>query len=323
MKSVYVSMLVVPLLVVPMQVVPVIGDDSVSMKIRRDDDAGELTVVMEGHEILTYQYGKELAIPHLWPIRSPAGKLLTVQHPNPYPHHRSLWIADKLQCDGGPIVDFYHCIKNYNQQDKPESGFRHFIRHQRFGELKAESGRVVIEAELTWFVNETTPVLDDSRTMSVTALGNGEYLLDLAWELKASHGDVKILSDDVHYAWPYVRMHPQFSGESGGVLVNDRGQQGQSGTHDQVAKWIDYSNTVEGTTEGLAVFIFDEGQEHRWLTREYGTFGPRRPDKYSGSRFDLRVGDSLRGRVGILVHRGDVTSGKVAVRYREYLEGKH
>ncbi len=313
----------VALLVVALLNVALFGEDDVSMEIQRNDEAGELTVVMEGREILTYQYGPDFAIPHYWPVRSPSGKLLTVQHPNPYPHHRSLWIADKLQCDGGPVVDFYHCVKNYNQKDQPESGFRHFIRHQRFGEVKAEAGRAVIEAELTWFVNKTTPVLDERRRVSVTALGKGEYLLDLAWELKASHGDVKILSDDVHYAWPYVRMHPQFSGESGGTLVNDRGQQGQSGTHGQVAKWIDYSNTVAGTTEGLALFIFDEGNEHRWLTREYGTFGPRRPEAYSGSKFNLRVGDSLRGRVGILVHRGDVNSGKVAVRYRQYLEGRH
>ena len=308
---------------VPLLIVALLVADDVSLEIQRDDDAGELTVVMDGRGILTYQFGKEFAIPHYWPVRSPSGKLLTVQHPDPYPHHRSLWIADKLQCGSGPVVDFYHCFKNHNEQGQPESGFRHFIRHQRFGELKVEKGRVKIEAELTWFVNKTTPVLDERRTMSVTALGNGEYLLDLAWELKASHGDVKIMSDDVHYAWPYVRMHPQFSGERGGAIVNDRGQQGQSGTHDQVAKWIDYSNTVEGTTEGLALFIFDDGNEHRWLTRDYGTFGPRRPDEYSGSKFDLRVGESLRGRVGILVHRGDVHSGKVALRYRQYLEGKH
>ncbi len=308
---------------VPLLIVAFLGADDASLEIQRDDDAGKLTVVMDGRDILTYQYGKEFAIPHYWPVRSPSGKLLTVQHPDPYPHHRSLWIADKLQCGSGPVVDFYHCVKNYNQEGQPESGFRHFIRHQRFGELKAERGRVIIEAELTWFVNQTTPVLDERRTMSVMALGNGEYLLDLAWELKASHGDVKILSDDVHYAWPYVRMHPQFSGESGGVIVNDRGLQGQSGTHDQVAKWIDYSNTVEETTEGLALFIFDDGNEHRWLTREYGTFGPRRPDQTSGSNFELRLGDSLSGRVGILVHRGDVHSGKVNLRYQQYLEGKH
>ncbi len=290
--------------------------------MQRDDDAGTLTVIADGREILAYQYGPTFALPHYWPVRSPSGKLLTVQHPDPYPHHRSLWIADNVQGPEGPAVDFYHCWKNYNQNDKPESGFRHFIRHQRFGQLNAADGRADIQAELSWIVNQTTPVLDEHRTLSVVALGNGEYLLDLAWELKASHGDVKFLSDDVHYAWPYVRIHPQFSGENGGTITNDQGNTGQAGTNGIVAKWIDYSNTVEGDTEGLAVFIFPDGETHKWLTREYGTFGPRRADKLSGSKFLLKTGDSVKGRVGILVHRGDVQSGRVSQRYQQYIEGE-
>ena len=222
----------------------------------------------------------------------------------------------------GPAVDFYHCWKNYNQDGKPESGFRHFIRHERFGQLKTADGRATIEANCSWIVNETIPVLDEHRTVGIVALGSGEYLLDLAWELKASRGDVRFLSDAVHYAWPYLRIHPQFSGEKGGTITNDQGDTGQEGTNGNVAKWIDYSNTVEGATEGLAVFIYPDGETHKWLTREYGTFGPRRPDKLSGSKYVLKKGDSVQGRVGILIHRGDVQSGQVSQRYQQYIEGK-
>ena len=87
----------------------------------------------------------------------------------------------------------------------------------------------------------------------------------------------------------------------------------------QVARWIDYSNTVDGVTEGVALFPFPDGRERRWLTREYGTFGPRRPDECSGTGFVLARGESLRGHVGVLVHRGDVTTGRVAERYRDYI----
>ncbi len=110
---------------------------SFGVELRRDDQASQLSVLLDGREVVVYQYGAEYALPHYWPLRSPSGKLLTVEHPDPYPHHRSVWIADHIHAAGAPPVDFYHCWKNYRQAGVPESGFRHFIRHQRFTALKS------------------------------------------------------------------------------------------------------------------------------------------------------------------------------------------
>ena len=139
----------------------------------------------------------------------------------------------------------------------------------------------------------------------------------------AAYGDVRFVSDAVHYAWPYLRMHPRFSVDQGGRLVNSSGAVGQAATHGKVATWCDYSNTVEGLTEGLAVFSHpDNGHPHRWLTRDYGTFGPRRVDARSGKPFTLERTRSISSRVGILVHRGDERSGRVAERYAQYCAGE-
>jgi len=139
--------------------------------------------------------------------------------------------------------------------------------------------------------------------------------------LAAAHGDVAFISDAVHYAWPYLRINETFNGLHGGTISNDRGQRGQKATNMQPARWIDYSNTVDDVAEGLAVFQWPDpgGQPRRWLTREYGTFGPRRPDPQSGKPFTLKQGDTLSQRVGILVHRGDVEAGRVAERYEQYV----
>jgi hypothetical protein len=104
------------------------------------------------------------------------------------------------------------------------------------------------------------------------------------------------------------------------VITNDRGQHGQAETNDQTASWIDYSNTVEGETEGLALFIYPDGEPHRWLTREYGTFGPRRSEKFSGTSFTLRTVESLHGRDGIFIQRGDAKTGLITERYRQFKE---
>ena len=172
------------------------------VKLQRDDTASQLTVLVDGREVMVYQYGDKYALPHYWPLRSPSGKLLTVQHPDPYPNHRSLWIADKIHAAGAPPLDFYHCWKNYRDPGVPDSGFRHFIRHEEFGTLKSGGNTAIVEAKLRWIVNDTQPVLDEYRELRVVAWGNDECRLDLSWELKASYGDVKFMSDKVHYAWP-------------------------------------------------------------------------------------------------------------------------
>ena len=159
---------------------------SPSVELQPDEAAKKLVVLVDGREALAYQYGDEFALPHYWPIHSPSGKLLTVQRPDPYPHHRSLWIADKVQAVDGPAVDFYHCWKNLRSHvGKPADGFRHFIRHQRFGELKADGDDRIVEADLQWIVDDNTPVLDEHRHLRVVALGDGEYFFDLTWTLKA------------------------------------------------------------------------------------------------------------------------------------------
>jgi hypothetical protein len=78
---------------------------------------------------------------------------------------------------------------------------------------------------------------------------------------------------------------------------------------------------LEGIPEGVAVFQWPDGREHRFLTREYGTFGPRRPDDRSGKPFTLKKGESITQRVGVLVHNGDAAGGRVRERYKKYVKG--
>lgn len=286
------------------------------------DDAGSLTVSIDGREAFTYRGAARFAIPHVHPLRSPSGRSLLVQQTEPFPHHRALWIADRVQLEGGRDVDFYHCTKNLRDRQKPELGHSSFIRHDAFDDQRIAARDATFAVRSTWIADEDTPILDDRRRFHVRDLGDGEYLIDLTWELRAAHGDVTFRSDAVHYAWPYLRIEPGLSVASGGVLVDDRGRRGQAETHGKVARWIDYSHTLDGVAEGVAVFVFPDGEEHTWLTRDYGTFGPRRAADFSGTRFALKKGEAIAGRVGILVHRGDADGGRVAERYREYAAGE-
>jgi len=289
-----------------------------------DEPAGRMTVLIGGREAVVYQFGDSLDLPHYWPMRSPSGKNMLVQKTEPYPHHRSFWFADTVRPEGSDRdASFYNALYGGVKTEAGEyvPPFRDKIRHRSFDRLDSRGGRADIEARLVWEMDGGRPVLDERRRLVVHSLGAGEYLLDLTWILTASLGDVLFASDDVHYAWPFLRLATDFSGEKGGKITSDTGAAGQEATNMKPALWIDYSNSVEGIPEGVAVFQWPDGRERRWLTREYGTFGPRRPDDRSGKPFTLKKGESITQRVGVLVHNGDAGGGRVRERYKKYVKG--
>ncbi|GEM_PF-308036 len=296
------------------------------INLDNDGKAGLLRVLIGGREAFVYQYGAGLDLPHYWPLATPGGRNLLVQQTEPYPHHRSFWFADTVRRPGGREASFYNALySGVEQPTDPKTykpPFRDRIRHVRFTRLEAAGSRAEIEAELSWEMDGGTALLQETRRLIVHALGGGEYLMDLEFVLAPVGGEVEFRSDDVHYAWPYLRLQTRWSGEGGGKLVSDSGAAGQEATNLQSAKWMDYSHTVESETAGVAVFQHPDGFDHRWLTREYGCFGPRRPDALSGKPFILAPGMTLRQRVGVLVHSGDVKAGRVAERYKSYLDGR-
>ncbi len=293
--------------------------------IANNQKAGVLTVSIGGREALSYQYAGTWDMPHYHPLRSPSGRNMLVQKTKPYPHHRCFWFADTVALGDGKPVSFYNGLYSGTKDAKGEHQppFRNHIRHVRFGGMKTDATQAVINKSLIWETDGNTPVLDEHRLLRIVDLGQGQYFMDLTFTVAASYGDVTFRSDSVHYAWPYLRMNKQFSGASGGVITNDSGQTGQKGTNGKPATWIDYSKRFDDGAEGLTIFSHpDNGRPHKWLTREYGTFGPRRVDQRSGKPFTLKRGEKMSQRVGIYVHRGDVNGAGVAKMYQRWTDGE-
>lgn len=295
--------------------------------LQENREAGELHALLDGREIFVYRFGAENDLPHFYPFNTPSGKNLLVQKTEPYPHHRAFWIADTVERDGvrGDVYNAYYTgVKKGKRVHEPP--FNTGSSHKAFRQTKTEGARAVIEEDLVWETQRTTepfPLLDEHRLIRLHALEDGSWLMDLSFELRATYGDVRFVSDAVHYAWPYLRLDPRFSGTQGGVITADNGATGQEDTNLKPARWIDYSNSVEGTSEGVALLQWpdSEGGQRLWLTREYGTLGPRRPEHQSGTKFALKKGEALRQRIGVLVHKGDVTGGRVAEIYDRYVKG--
>ena len=318
-----------------------------AIAFRQDDAKGQMQVLIGGKEALVYVYSKDWDLPHLFPIRSPSGKSMTVERTEPYPHHRSFWFADTVvlgkerpandalgnqvsltntvELAGNRRVSFYFALESGTGDKKNlQPPFRDRVRHVAFTEQRPGAGKAQLGLKLVWEMDDgKTPVLDEARQMRIVALGEGEYLLDITFTLKASYGEVTFKSDGAHYAWPYVRMNSDFNTNGSGLLVNSEGGTAQAGTHDKPARWVDFSRTGVPDAEGLALFSHPSNpQPHSWLTRDYGTFGPRREAARNGKPFTLKTGETISTRCGVLVHKGDVKSGRVAERFQAYADGK-
>ena len=296
-----------------------------AIEFKRDEANGRMQILIGGKEAVVYCYGKDVDLPHFYPVRSPSGKSMTVEQTEPYPHHRSFWFADTVQLEGQRQASFYNALyTGAGDRKNPKPPFRDHIRNVSFTEPRGGEGNAEVGMKLLWEMESgKIPVLDEQRRIRVVALGDGEYFLDLNFTLTANYGDVTFRSDAVHYAWPFIRLNEDFAVKGGGLLVNSEGQTGQTNTNMKVARWVDFSRAGAGEAEGLAMFSHPSNEHpHAWLTRDYGCIGPRRVDAKSGKPFTLRKGESIQTRAGVLVHKGDVKSGRVAERYQAYADGK-
>lgn len=283
---------------------------------------GEMHIVVDGQDALVYQYRDGQDLVHFFPVQSPFGQSMTAQKAEPHPHHRSFWFVDQVKVDGSRPVNLYLALYSGSERSidsKPP--YKDHVRHVAFKKGTAGNNQAELTAQLIWEFDGDKPVLDERRSMRVVALGENEWLLDITFTLTAEYGDLEFVSDERHYGWPYVRMNSAFCVEGGGTITSSEGGVNQEGTDGKNARWVDYVNTVYGKTSGLAILAHPAtGPESpKWLTRDYGCFGPRRDDEKSGKPFTLVKGDSISQRVGILVHRGDTKAGKVADRYAAFV----
>lgn len=296
-----------------------------TIEFKQDDSHGQMRVLIGGKEALVYRYGAGVDLPHFFPVRSPSGKSMTVEKTEPYPHHRSFWFADTVQLEGQRQVSFYTALySGPGGQKNPGPPFRDHIRHVAVTNQHTGNGQAELDFKLLWEMdNGKIPALDETRYMRIVALGDGEYFLDLRFTLTANYGEVTFRSDATHYAWPYIRLNDDFNVKGGGLLVSSEGQTGQTNTNMKEARWVDFSRAGAPDAEGLAMFSHPSNEHpHKWLTRDYGCFGPRRVNAKSGKPFTLKKGETIQTRVGVLVHKGDVRSGRVAERYQAYADGK-
>ncbi|HKI34579.1 MAG TPA: PmoA family protein [Gemmataceae bacterium] len=313
--------------------------DGPGVVIKGSKDVLEFRV---GKEMVTrYHVGESLAKPYFWPLTASNGAAVTRAWPmepagegdsSDHVHQKSAWFchgdvsAEGLEAGtAGKGIDFWSEEKGHGR-----------IVCVHVGEPKNANDHASVVTKNEWRTATGTKVLDETRTISLYALGESRLLV-LDIDLKASvaaitFGDTKEGSMGVRVNDVIREAPPKGAKGGAGRLTNADGKSGEKAVWGQHSKWCDYSGTLDGKEAGIAIFDDPANKAAAaWHSRGYGLMAanPFGRDKSGfpatkGQTDLVKVpkGERLNLRYGILVHPGDVKEGKVAEAFEKFVKLK-
>lgn len=248
-----------------------------------------LRVEVDG-QLFTEYVTRDVPRPFFYPVVGATGENLirnfpmkpgVAGEPQDHPHHKGLWFTH------GSVngVDFWGEVKDFGRQ-QPAG----------FSDVRTEGAKGSFTADTNWVTHEGKPVLSDSRKFTITALPNGERLLDYEITLKASEGEV--VFGDTKEGSMAIRLGPQFAFKADtdtGHAYNTQNDKNKQ-VWGKRAPWVCYyAPDSQGRTVG--VVIFEHPKNFRaptwWHARDYGLFAanPFGIHDFEGKKEEKNLGD--------------------------------
>lgn len=270
-----------------------------------------LKVNIDG-QLFTEYVTKDVPRPFFYPVIGAAGENIVRNfpmksdvpgEPQDHKHHRGLWFAHGL-VNG---EDFWMEEKNFGTQ-----------QHVEFTDVSAEGSKGSFVATTKWVNAKEKTLMTDSRKITITALPNGEKLLDFDITLLASEDEV-VLGDTKEGSMA-IRLCPSLTFDNKdkekntGRAFNSEGQKNKS-IWGKPAKWVSYHGPDPKGNQ-VAVSMFGHPSNYRnpmtWHARDYGLF--------AANPFGLHDFEKKEDQP----HLGDYKIAKgesLALRFRFYLSG--
>lgn len=310
--------------------------------------AAEAEIRVQPKEAIEFRIGGQLVgryviadtapKPHFFPLNAPTGKPITRGFPmipddpeetKDHPHHRAAWFCHgDVIPEGIPLKQKVRGVEGVDFWSESPGHGR--IVCVGVGAPGGDGQHAWVSTRNEWRTADGQKILDETRTFHLYDLGGEAWLLTCVIEVQASvcpitFGDTKEGAFAVRVA--------EFVSEKrnrGGVIENAQGERGEAKCWGRASAWCDYSGPVDGQIVGLA--ILDDPRNPypaHWHARSYGLmaanpFG-RNKSGFPGVRgrtdlVKLAKGELLRLRYGLLLHRGDARSGKVAEHYQTFVQ---
>ena len=294
---------IIVLLLAMTLVSPLLSADENKLSVELQDEMAIIRI--DDVTFTSYRFGDGQKYPYFYPVAGPeSGVSLTTESSLPYPHHRSLFFGlDRV--NGG----------NYWQ----EGNERGQIISR--GPLVTENSpdRITLTDICDWKQPGKSPIIQDSRVITVTAPSDDVRIIDFSITL---HAIVDINVQKSNHALFSARMDARLSVEQGGALRNSEGGMKQEGTNGKNAAWADYFGSWFGATEGLAIFDSPDNLWYpcTWLTRDYGFFSPTPMNWLGDEGFNLKKGEELTLKYRVVVHTGSTEQAGIGKMYEEWAE---
>lgn len=254
----------------------------------------------------TYAWDHELK-PHLHPVMTPAGHLLTRVEPPDHPWQRGLWFSIKF-VDG---VNFW------------EEGFDPWgtIRHEGAPETSADG----VEGDLAWIGDDrTTVVLREHRRFTHVPIDRDAYAIDLDTAVTAPEGALLDRS-------PFNGLFGGYSGftlrgrndwRDTSLLLDDGTTTGRVAP--KVSRWCDMTGVVDtdegAVSAGIALLDHPGNLRHPppyYASTKAPDYGDEGWTNFANPAFlwdgphTLEPGEPLRLRYRAIVHDGAWTAERL------------
>jgi hypothetical protein len=259
----------------------------------------------DGVELTRYHFAPDLHRTFLYPIIGPAGRSLTrMGHPRDpvgHSHHNSVWISHH-DVNG---VDFWG-----------DSGKGRIV-NRRIKKYEDGEDAALLEAELTWNDGDGRTLLVESRRVTVTALEEKDWLLEIDALLAVSRGPVTL--GKTPFGPIGVRMAKTIGVHDGGGLIrNSEGGKNEKEVFWKRARWVDYSGPVTASaSEGITLLDHPANPNHPayFHVRDDGWMG-------ASLTFDgplaIEPGKPLALRYGLYVHAGVAETERIEAAYKRF-----
>jgi len=266
-------------------------------------DEGRLVITAGNQPVATFVFRDEKILrPYFAQVYAPGGVPVTRTHPpekgaDAVDHdtmHPGLWLAF------GDIsgADFWR-----NQCR---------VEHVEFIERPAAKGGVVRFAARYRYLAGEKIVCREVARYTLRAVEPG-YLITLDSEFS---GDEPFAFGDQEEMGLGVRLATLLTVKQGsGAITSSEGGQNEREVWGRQANWCDYSATISGRRTGLLVMPHPDNFRRSWMhVRDYGLvvanpFGQRAFTKGEASRIEIKPGDKLRLRFGVLAYATGDASG--------------
>ena len=274
-----------------------------SIDIQNKDGAYIITI--EGDLFTQYIHGEQK--PFLYPVIGPTGINMTREFPmkkdipgerQDHPWHSSVYYTH------GSVngLDFWN-----ESDDEHKTARIELIEVEEAQQIGSDKARII--ATHKWTSSGKTLMTD--RTELVFSADVSKRIIDFKIDLIASEADVAL--GDTKEGCMGIRMHYKFRvKDQGAQVINSEGDSGKS-VWGKSAKWITYSNEVEG--EKLGISLLDHPDNFRypttWHARDYGlvaanAFGLKhfKPEEGISGDVTLKKGERLSFSYRLVFHKG-------------------